>query len=94
MCQFMCCECWWFNCVGVPCGGLHNAACVCSYWLCKPPDLLAIDPECCHICACDGWGYNTCCWGNVFCAPDAVKQWSRMLSGGGPDAVIVQNTNY
>ena len=91
MCQFLCCECWWFNCCGVICGGCHEAACIYSYWCCKPDDLAAIDPECCHICACDGWGGNGCCWGNVCCAPDAVKQWSQMLSGGGGAIVVTNN---
>lgn len=95
MCQFLCCDCWWFNCCGVPCGGLHDAICICSYWLCKPPGLQAIDPECCHICAFDGWGGNCFCWGNVCCASDAVKQWSRLVSSGGAgNTVVVVNTTY
>ena len=89
MCQFLCCDCWWCNWCGAY-AGVHNAACICSYWLCKPDDLSAIDPECCHICACDGWGGNCCCWGDICCAPDSVKQWSQMMSGGG-NVVVVNN---
>lgn len=94
MCQFLCFDCWWFNCLGVPCGGYHNAYCVCSYWLCKPIDLSNIDPECCHVCAFDGWGYNCFCWGNICCAPQSVKDWSRTVSGGGPAQVVIVNNNY
>lgn len=94
MCQLLVCDCWWLNCCGIPCGGFNNSACVCSYWLCKPVDLMAIDPECCHICAFDGWGGNSCCWGGICCAPESVKQWSRMLHTGGQDVVVVVNTQY
>lgn len=96
MCQFLCCGCWWFNCVGVPCGGCHNAYCLCSYWICKPVDLTNIDPDCCHVCAFDGWGYNCLFWGNIFCAPDAVKEWSRIRTSGGDGGqqVVIINNNY
>ena len=96
MCQFLCCDCWWFNCCGVLCGGWHDAYCVCSFWLFKPAELSNIDPDCCHICAFDGLGGNFCCWGNVCCAPESVKQWSRSVSGGGAgnQQVIIVNNNY
>lgn len=96
MCQFLCCDCWWFNCFGVPCGGYHNAYCLCSYWLCKPIELINIDPECCHVLACDGWGYNCFCWGNICCAPESVKEWSRVITSGGQGGqqVVIINNNY
>jgi len=50
--------------------------------VCKPPALANIDPECCHICAMDGWGGNCFCWGNICCAPKAVKDWSHIMSSG------------
>lgn len=89
MCQFLCCDCWWFNCLGVICGGFHNAYCLCSFWLCKPEDLVALDPDCCHVMACDGWGYNCCFWGNICCAPQTIKDWSRVVSGGS-DVVVIE----
>ena len=82
MCQFLCCGCWWFNLCGIVNGGVHNAACIYSWWLCKPKDLEAIDPACCHICACDGLGGNCCCFGNICCAPGSVVSWSKQKSGG------------
>lgn len=96
MCQFLCCNCWWFNFCGVCCAGFHNAYCVCSYWLCKPVELTNIDPECCHICAFDGFGGNGCCWGNICCAPESVKEWSRVMSAGGSGGqqVVIINNNY
>jgi hypothetical protein len=93
MCQFLCFDCWWCNFCGIVCGGVHNAICVCSYWLCKPEELAAIDPECCHIMACDGWGGNCFFFGDICCAPDSVKEWSRLKSGGGGVDVVVVN-NY
>jgi hypothetical protein len=84
MCQCICCDCCWINCFGVICGGLHMAYCLCSCWLCKPDGLKAIDPECCHVCAWDGWGGNECCTGAICCSPAWVKQWSAQLKGGAP----------
>ena len=77
MCQFIVCDCLWCNWCGTL-AGIHNAACIYSYWLCKPADLASIDPDCCHICELDGWGGNFCCWGNICCAPMSVKQWSKI----------------
>jgi hypothetical protein len=96
MCQCICCDCWWCNYCGILCGGWHNAFCLCSIWCCKPLDLMNIDPHCIHLCKCDGWGQNFFCWGNVCCAPETVKAWSKMRSGGGdsygtPRAVILIN---
>ena len=94
MCQCLVCDCWWVNMCGVPCAGLHNAICICSYWLCRPADLQLMDPVCCKICGCDGWGGNCCCWGGVCCAAEVVKQWSRMRSSGGQrEVVVVVQTN-
>lgn len=78
MCQFLCCDCWWCNWCGVCCGGLHYAICICSCWVCKPLSLELVSPLCCHICDCDGWGYNACCWGHVCCAPVSLRVWSKM----------------
>ncbi len=94
MCQFLCAGCWWWNCCGVCNGGVHEAACICSYWLCKPAELANIDPDCCHICAFDGWGGNCCCYGQVCCASAAVKEWSQLLSGGGTGQQVVVVNNY
>jgi hypothetical protein len=41
-----------------------------------------IDPECCHICACDGLGFNCLYYGSICCAPKAVYEWSRLRSSG------------
>ncbi len=73
MCQCLCCDCWWFNACGILCAGWHYGICVCSYWLCKPDDLLRLDPHCCHVCDFDGCGTNHCCLGSIICAPFAVK---------------------
>jgi hypothetical protein len=89
MCQCLCCDCWWINYCGIVCAGWHYAICICSYWLCKPDDLANIDPNCCHICDCDGYGGNQCCCGSICCAPDTVKTWSKMRSGGGTTQVVV-----
>lgn len=90
----MICNCWWYNYCGVCCGGVHAAELVCSYWLCKPPDLMAIDPECCHLCACDGLGYNCLYYGSICCAPESVRQWSAIRSGGGMpvNTIIINNS--
>jgi hypothetical protein len=96
MCQCLCCDCWWLNFCGIPCAGVHYAICICSYWLCRPADLALMDPNCCKICACDGWGSNCFCWGGVCCASEVVKQWSKNRSSGGAGGqdvvVVVQNT--
>ena len=99
MCQCLLCGCCWWNYCGVCCGGIHEAFCVCSYWLCKPQDLRLIDPECCHICACDGWGYNCCWYGIICCAPKSVMEWSGLMTAGmnagmvGKQTVIINNTS-
>ena len=93
MCQFICCDCWWCNWCGAY-GGVHAAFCLCSYWLCKPDSLAQMDPDCCKICKCDGWGGNCCCWGDIICAPQVVKDWSGLMSGGGSGNVVVVNNNY
>lgn len=96
MCQFLCCDCWWFNCCGILCAGVHTAICICSCWICRPEDLEVIDPGCCKMCLCDGWGGNSCCWGSVCCASGAVREWSRMRSSGGSggDVVVVVQSGY
>ena len=82
MCQFLCCDCWWFNFCGIPCGGLHVGICLCSFWLCKPIELQTIDPDFCKLCAFDGLGFNACCFGTICCASDFVRMWSKRLSAG------------
>lgn len=78
----MICGCVWCNYCGVCCGGFHEAFLVCSYWICKPADLRLIDPQCLHICACDGYGYN-CLWeGCICCAPASVIEWSGLRAAG------------
>lgn len=99
MCQCLICGCCWWNYCGVCCGGIHEAACVCSYWLCKPDDLRLIDPECCHVCACDGYGYNCLYYGIICCAPRAVQEWSGLRAAGKTAAdlnkqtIIINNTS-
>lgn len=99
MCQCLICGCCWWNYCGVCCGGIHEAFCVCSYWLCKPEDLRLIDPECCHVCACDGWGYNCLWYGIICCAPKAVMEWSGLRTAGktasdlNKHTVIINNTS-
>ena len=99
MCQCLICGCCWWNYCGVCCGGVHEAACIYSCWLCKPEDLRLIDPECCHICACDGWGGN-CLWsGIICCAPSAVMEWSGLRAAGKTAAdlnkqvIVINNTS-
>ncbi len=82
MCQFLCCDCWWFNLLGVPCGGFHLGICLCSLWLCKPIELQTMDPDICKLCAFDGLGFNFCCLGTICCASDLVRMWSKRISSG------------
>ena len=99
MCQCMICGCWWLNYCGVCCGGCHEANLIYSWWLCKPEDLRLLDPVCCHICACDGLGYN-CLWeGSICCAPKAIVEWSGLRAAGKTAAdlnsgktIIINNT--
>ena len=82
MCQCMICGCVWWNYCGVCCAGIHEACCIASYWCFKPDDLRYIDPLCCHVCDCDGYGGN-CLWsGMICCAPKAVVEWSGLMQAG------------
>lgn len=90
MCQCVCCDCWWWNFFGVCCAGWNWSFFLLSCWLCKPIELMNLDPECCHICTWTGYGGNFLCYGNICCAPDAVKQFSQLKSGGGNTVVVVQ----
>lgn len=92
MCQCLICGCWWYNYCGVCCGGCHEASLIWSYWLCKPEDLRLIDPQCCHLCACDGCGYNCFYYGSILCAPRAVQEWSGLRSAGKTAADLNKNT--
>lgn len=82
MCQCLCCDCWWCNFGGVPCGGIHLGLCLCSFWMCKPIELQTMDPDFCKLCAFDGLGSNLCCIGSICCASDFVRMWSKKLSSG------------
>lgn len=82
MCQCYICGCWWLNCFGVCCGGCHDASLIYSFWLCKPDNMRMLDPQCCHICALDGFGFNFICQGSVCCAPKALREWSKLLTAG------------
>ena len=82
MCQCIICDCIWWNYCGVCCGGIHEASFCWSYWCCKPDDLRLIDPACCHICDCDGFGYNCLYYGVICCAPKAVIEWSGLRTAG------------
>lgn len=99
MCQCLICGCWWYNYCGICCGGCHEANLIYSWWLCKPEDLRMLDPECCHICACDGLGYNCLYAGSICCAPKAVQEWSGLRSAGKTAAdlsgktIIINNTS-
>lgn len=101
MCQCVCCNCWWVNFMGVCCGGLHSACCLASCWMCQPDDLFNINSDCCICCYCTGIGGNTCCLGNVCCAPEYLTIWSNqrnmmmggmMGGGGGTNIIIINNT--
>lgn len=91
MCQCLICGCWWYNVCGVCCGGCHDASLIYSCWLCKPDDLRMLDPECCHLCACDGFGFNFINYGSVCCAPKAVREWSALHSIGRTPADLNSN---
>jgi len=43
---------------------------------------MMLDPMCCHICACDGLGYNCLYYGVICCAPKAVVEWSGLRAAG------------
>lgn len=102
MCQCMVCGCIWVNYCGI-----HEGNLLCSYWLCKPPDLRLLDPSCSHIFACDGIGTTVCgrdasavlrsksCW------DDSPQHWSNCgrkqyllpgYVGGGGMAVTTTTT--
>jgi hypothetical protein len=100
MCQCLICGCWWYNYCGVCCGGCHEASLFYSWWLCKPEDLRMLDPECCHICACDGLGGNCLYYGSICCAPKAVQEWSGLRAAGktagdlsSGKTIIINNTS-
>ncbi len=82
MCQFVIADCWWHNCCGVICGGWYHAACCCSAWLCMPYHMTQIDPDCCKVGCCVGYGYNHCCWGNVCCITDSFRTYSGVVTMG------------
>lgn len=92
MCQCVLCDCFWWNVCGVPCAGIHHACFCFSYWCCKPAELADFDPDCCKVCEWTGWGGNCLCYGELCCAPEAVKNFSRLKSGdvvGGGNVIIV-----
>lgn len=90
MCQFVICDCWWHNCCGVLCGGCYHAACCCSAWLCMPDEMTQIDPDCCKIGCCLGYGYNHCWHGNVCCITDSFRTYSGVVTMGA-DVVTVNS---
>ena len=92
MCQCLCCDCWWINYCGVPCGGIYHAYLCCSFWLCMPHQMQRIDPDCCKVACCVGYGYNHCCFGSVCCVTDSVAAFSKTVSLGS-DAMVIQNNN-
>lgn len=87
MCQCLLCDCWWCNCCGICCAGWHAAFCCLSCWLCKPIEM--INPDCCNVCMCTGYGGNFLCYGNVMCAPDYVKDYSRFRTSSPPNVIVV-----
>ncbi len=56
-----------------------------------PHGMKIIDPECCKVGCCVGWGYNHFWHGSVCCATESVKAYSRSVTNGTDDAVVVQN---
>lgn len=92
MCQCLVCDCWWCNWCGVCCAGWHYAFFCLACWLCKPIEMQNFDPDCCKCLAWTGYGGNFFCYGNVCCAPESVKMFSRFMNGGGTNVVVV-NTN-
>ena len=95
----MVCGCVWLNFCGVCWGGYHQAHLLCSYWICKPSDLGLIDPECCHLCAWDGRGYNCFFNGIICCTPSSIVEWSATRTAGrsaldvNSSKTVIINTN-
>ncbi len=82
MCQCVLCDCCWCNVCGIPCAGWLYSLCFCSCWLFKPEDLQKLNDKCCVIGECTGLGGNFFCCGEVWCAPDYIKQWSAAKKQG------------
>ena len=90
MCQCVACDCWWCNFCGICCAGWHWAYCCLGCWVCKPVEMS--NPACCQCCTCTGCGHNFFFYGGVCCAPDYVKDYSRLMNGDGGNVIVV-NTN-
>lgn len=52
--------------------------------------MLQIDPECCKVGCCLGYGYNHCWWGNVLCITESLRTYSGVVTMGG-QVVSVNN---
>jgi hypothetical protein len=77
MCQCVILDCWWWNCCGAFCAGLHDALFLISCWLMKPPEMS--NQQCCVVGEWTGYGGNCFCYGSLCCAPDFVKSYSSSL---------------
>jgi len=87
--------CWWCNFFGVICGGIHEALCCCSCWLCMPDEAKRIrrSDDCCIIGEYVGIGGNLCCYGSVCCSPDYLQQYSAQLSMKSAEMNVNGNQN-
>ena len=81
MCHCMLCDCFYWNCCGAGCVGIHYALCLASCWLCKPAMLQVTDPNCCHCCEFVGYGGQFCCYGYHCCSPANIKALYASIEG-------------
>lgn len=76
MCQCVCCNCWWYNCLGSMMSGCAVGYICCGCWVCKKQDMATRDVTRCYCGDLIGCGGNICCVGSLMCAPDWLKHWS------------------
>lgn len=79
MCQCVILDCWWCNCCGEMCAGWTEALLCMSCWILKPQEMS--NQACCSCCTWTGCGNNFFCYGGICCAPDYVKDFSRLKGG-------------
>jgi len=54
-----------------------------------PPEMYDIDPDCCKVSCCSGWGYNHGFHGSVICISDSMRQYSDMKRDS--DAIVTDS---
>ena len=91
MCQCLIMDCWWCNCLGIMCAGIHEALCCCSCWLCKHDELKKMRDDCCVCAECTGYGGALCCTGGICCAPEYVRAWSVKCAEKGTGVDVWSN---